>query len=187
MAHPRQTEDYLNCVIRLLMDLPTNMKVMELCGGIGLIASVLSHSLRPLSWTCVELDKSCEVAFLKDSGAEFILGDMYDQRSYAGYDLVICEFPTNTLPKMWREPKRAKLLSSIANDRPKYWYIADVGSYWCHLENHRPAYMEYFHDKPTKNNYHEYFDKYMMEQFNYRMIRHQRGGGASYFLMERMS
>lgn len=184
--NPHQTENYLNCVTELLEELPQGLSVLELCGGIGLVARCVAPIIKPVHWHAVELDPACETIFLPTPGVEFILGDMYEPADYSSYGLVVCEFSDNTLPKMWRDKRKKQLLDHIVDGKPRFIYIADVGSYWCHLENHTKAYKEWFPDKPTPQNYHEYFAKYMKDVYGYTMIKHRRGGGASYFLMEKM-
>jgi hypothetical protein len=85
---------------------------------------------------------------------------------------------------MWRETERADLLRRIADLHPKYWYIADVGYYWIHLANHWPIYIERFGVKPTRENYHELFDRFMRQNYGYTVVKWTVGGGAQYFLME---
>lgn len=181
----KQTENYLNQVYDLLKDLPKGMRVIELCGGIGLVARSLHDTLRPQYWAAIELDPACELLFLKTPNTSFNLGDMYHPGiDYTPYDLVVCEFSNNTLPKMWREDKRAQLLERIAEARPKYWYIADVGYYWIHLANHWPIYEKKFGVKPTRENYHELFDRFMRDHHGYKVVKWTVGGGAQYFLLE---
>jgi hypothetical protein len=184
--NPHQTENYLNKVTELLENLPKGMRVLELCGGIGLVATCVGERILPKSWSSVELDASCEPLYLENPWGEFILADMYDIRDYSKYELVVCEFSNNTLPKMWREDKRAQLLESIAEAKPRYWYIADVGYYWIHLANHWPIYEKKFGVKPTRQNYHELFDKFMRDHHGYKVIKWTVGGGAQYFLMEQV-
>jgi hypothetical protein len=181
--NPHQTEAYLNCVTELLEGLPKGMRVLELCGGIGLVAACVGPRILPKAWTSVELDASCEPLYLKQDWNNFQLANMYDVRGF-DYDLVVCEFSNNTLPKMWREPARKELLKRIAFDRPRYWYIADVGYYWIHLANHWPIYQERFGVQVTRQNYHELFDRFMRENYGYKVIKWTVGGGAQYFLME---
>lgn len=183
VKNKKQTEDYLNCVYDLLKDLPKGMSVLEYCGGIGLIARSLWLQLQPRSWEAVELDKSCEPLFatFNPPGLVFYNEDMYTPR-VIDHDLVICEFSNNTIPKMWREHKRAALLNRIANARPKYWYIADVGYYWIHLANHWPIYQARFNTQVTRGNYHKLFDEFMREMYGYQLVKHTIGGGAGYYL-----
>lgn len=183
IKNPRQTEHYIRKVCELLQDLPKDMKVFELCAGIGLVARANWPKLEPYCWIGVELDEACLPLKLAP-GMILQLGDMYEVDIPRYFDLVICEFSNNTLPKMWREPKRAELLRRIADARPKYWYIADVGYYWIHLANHWPIYEKQFGVKPTRENYHELFDKFMRENYGYKVIKWTVGGGAQYFLLE---
>lgn len=193
----KQTENYLNRVHELLADLPP-MDVLEFCAGIGLVNRSnpqLQHKVMSgygdRYWLGVELDANC--APLAETIAprmDWKLGDMYDpawtyEWGHRPESLVICEFPTNTLPKLWREPKRADLMNRITKHiRPRYLYIADVGYYWIHLANHWPIYQERFGVKPTRDNYHELFDRYARETWRYRVVKHTVGGGAQYFLLE---
>ena len=179
----KQTENYLNCVYELLRELPTGMRVLEYCGGIGLVARATWDTLKPVLWEAVELDRSCETIFdtFPKPNLSFILADMYTPRK-VDHDLVICEFSNNTLPKMWREPQRAALLQRIADSKPKYWYIADVGWYWIHLANHWPIYQERFGVQVTRENYPKLFDLYMRETYGYKLVKHTIGGGAGYYL-----
>lgn len=187
-----QTQTYLNKVHELLADLGP-MNVLEFCAGIGLV-----HATNPQlrdsthSWFGVELDPSCQPLADKIApNMRFMLGDMYyplyTKLSFKPPEetLVICEFSNNTLPKMWREPKRADLIRRIAREmRPRYWYIADVGYYWIHLSNHWPIYEAQFGVKPTRENYHELFDLFMRQNYGYKVVKWTVGGGAQYFLME---
>lgn len=194
----KQTETYLNKVHELLEDLPP-VDVLEFCAGIGLV-----HASNPQLrndrgvntdiryWAGVELDPNCEpLAKVIAPLMDFHLGDMYDPEFTREWEyepsesLVICEFPTNTLPKLWREPKRKEMMERITLDiRPRYLYIADVGYYWIHLANHWPIYQERFGVKPTRENYHELFDRYARETWGYKVVKWTVGGGAQYFLLE---
>jgi hypothetical protein len=179
----KQTETYVTKVCELLSDLPKELDVLELCAGIGLIAKANWDALEPKSWTGVELDANCE-ALVIEPRMKFIIGDMYTTNIPPSMGLVVCEFSNNTLPKMWREPKRAALLRQIANAQPRYWYIADVGYYWIHLANHWPIYQERFGVQVSRENYHELFDKFMRETYGYKVIKWTVGGGAQYLLLE---
>lgn len=199
----KQTEDYLNRVHELLADLPP-VDVLEFCAGIGLVHASnpqLRSGPNPI-WGGVELDPNCEpLAKIIAPGMDFELGDMYDPKwtdTWAGIDrrakasgvplddtLVICEFPTNTLPKLWREPKRTDMMNRITQDiHPRYLYIADVGYYWIHLANHWPLYQTRFGVIPTRENYADLFDRYAKETWGYNVTKMTVGGGAQYFLLE---
>lgn len=182
---PNATVTYLNAVAELYRGIDRIDDVLEYCGGIGLIPATLKEVIRWDTWTTVELDPACQAVY-QEREAKFILGSMYDEDNYPtpGLDLVFMDFPNNTLPKMWREEPRAKLLNAVADSRPKYWHITDVGYYWIHLANHWPLYEKQFGVKPTRLNYHELFDRYMRENYGYKVIRWTVGGGAQYFLMQ---
>jgi len=180
-----QTQTYLNCVHRLLCDLPKGLKVVELCAGIGLVARTNVNDLQPSDWLGIELDQSCMPLFKQIAPwARFCLGDMYDFQPDSDIGLMICEFSNNTLPKMWLGHKRAALLERIAMARPRYWYIADVGYYWIHLPNHWPIYEAKFGVKPTRENYADLFDRYVRENLGYKVVNWTVGGGAQYFMLE---
>lgn len=192
----KQTETYLNRVHELLKDLP-HLDVLEFCAGIGLV-----HASNPqlhggfgnlgTYYAGIELDANCEpLAKVIAPAMDFHLGDMYDEQFTQFWDyppestLVICEFPTNTLPKLWREPQRKLMMERITKGiRPRYLYIADVGYYWIHLANHWPLYEARFGRKPTRENYHELFDEYAREMWHYKVTKMTVGGGAQYFLLE---
>lgn len=203
----KQTETYLNRVHELLADLPP-VDVLEFCAGIGLVHASnpqLRYPIKeakfggfdgPAVWSGIELDPNCEqLAKTIAPDMQFRLGDMYDkywtdlwdQRNLVGSrdTLVICEFPTNTLPKLWREPKRKDMMERITQQiKPRYLYIADVGYYWIHLANHWPIYQERFGMKPTRDNYHLMFDAYARQEWGYKVTKMTVGGGAQYFLLE---
>lgn len=180
---PNATVTYLNEVAKLHHGKMYD-NVLEFCGGIGLIPLTLFGQWD--QWSTVELDPSCETAY-QCGDVEFCLGDMYDPKwDLSGRDLIFMDFPSNTLPKMWREEKRRALLNRVAEAKPRYWHITDVAYYWIHLANHWPIYQEVFGVKPTRQNYHELFDKYMRDNFGYKVIKWTVGGGAQYFLMEAM-
>ena len=182
------TEVYLNALAELYSELPPDLEVLEFCGGIGLVAEATWDKFHPAKWHSVELDAACETVW-QSKRAEFLLGSMYDPEftNYwepDGADLIMIDFPSNTIPKMWREPERMDLLKRIADLKPRYWEITDVGYYWIHLANHWPLYEKRFGVKPTRGNYHELFDRFMREEYGYRVIKWTVGGGAQYFLME---
>lgn len=182
------TETYLNALAELYSDLPHGLSVLEFCGGIGLVAEATWDKFPPLEWFSVELDPACEEVW-QSKRAEFLLGSMYDREftdnwSPENADLIMIDFPSNTLPKMWREPERMDLLKRIAELKPRYWEITDVGYYWIHLANHWPLYEKRFGVKPSRDNYHELFDRFMREEYGYKVIKWTVGGGAQYFLME---
>lgn len=183
------TEVYLNALADLYSELPPGLSVLEFCGGIGLVAEATWDKFNPHEWYSVELDPACEPVW-QSKRAQFQLGSMYDSDWIANWvptwsdTLIMIDFPSNTLPKMWREPERKTLLENIAEFRPRYWEITDVGYYWIHLANHWPIYQERFGVKPTRENYHELFDRYARETWGYKVIKWRVGGGAQYFLME---
>ena len=189
---PKQTIEYLNRVHELLADVPPSF-VLEFCAGIGLVhrSNPQIWSTTPVTWSGVELDQNCEaLAKVIAPNMDFYLGDMYDRDFTDNWDahvndLVICEFPTNTLPKLWREPERADLMKRITQDiRPRYLYIADVGYYWIHLANHWPLYHKRFGVTPTRENYHTLFSIYARDTWGYDVTKWTVGGGAQYFLLE---
>ena len=186
------TEVYLNALADLLTGLPPGLDVLEFCGGIGLVAEATWDRFHPTSWHSVELDPACEPVW-QSQRAQFHLGSMYDPEWVDKWDandeewsntLVIMDFPSNTIPKMWREKERYNLLTHIASAKPRYWEITDVGYYWVHLKNHHPLYEGRFGKTPSKANYHELFDEFMRKEFGYKVIKWTVGGGAQYFLME---
>lgn len=79
-----------------------------------------------------------------------------------------------------------KLLNDIATYGPKYWEITDVGYYWIHLANHWPIYEKQFGVKPTRENYHHLFDQFMRDHYGYTVVKWTVGGGAQYFLLEKI-
>lgn len=178
---------YLNKVAELYKGIDDIKSVYEYCGGVGLIPLCLADVIKWETWKTIELDASCKAAY-QCPGVEFVLGDMFDVDNYPDkqYDLVFMDFPSNTLPKMWREPERRLLLEAVARSRPRYWHITDVAYYWIHLANHWPIYEKKFGVKPTRENYHKLFDGYMRCYYNYKVIRWTVGGGAQYFLMEQV-
>lgn len=176
-----KTQVYLNKYRELLSDLPQGMRVQEFCGGIGLVALATWDVLNPKDWTAIELDKSCIAAHCC-STVKVVHGDIYEVQDIFG-DLITMDFPNNTLPKMWREPQRNALLHRIADAKPKYWEITDVAYYWMHLPNHWPHYQKRFGVIPNKRNYAELFDRYMREEFGYKVFRHRTTNGAQLYLM----
>lgn len=177
-----KTQVYLNKYRELLSDLPQGMRVQEFCGGIGLVGLAVWDVLNPVSWESIELDPGCIAAHCCPQ-IKTILGDIYDPTIKVTGELVTMDFPNNTLPKMWREPGRNELLHRIADAKPKFWEITDVAYYWIHLPNHWPHYERRFGVKPTKLNYHELFDRYMREEFGYKVFRHRTTNGAQLYLM----
>lgn len=188
------TETYLNALADLYTGLPDcELKVLEFCGGIGLVAEATWDKFFPLEWQSIELDPACEPVW-QSKRAQFNLGSMYEPDWIVHWDanepgkwldtLVMIDFPSNTIPKMWREEERKQLLARIAEQKPRYWEITDVGYYWIHLANHWPLYEKRFGVKPTRDNYHELFDRFMREEYGYKVIKWTVGGGAQYFLME---
>lgn len=180
---PRATENYLTQINSLLEDLPQGLDVFELCGGIGLVPAAVWDTIMPSSWTSVDIDPDCRKNYIAH-GPHFVLGDMYEVRNFPKADLVICDFPNNTLPKMWREPKRAELFRKIATMKPRWWEVTDVGYYWIHLANHWPIYQEKFGVQVTRQNYANLFDCFMRDNYGYKVTKMTVGGGAQYFLME---
>lgn len=174
---------YLNQIAKLYDGIGDIRDVLEYCGGVGLVPLTLVDIIKWEKWKTIELDPSCRESY-QCRGVEFILGDMYQHPPDRSYDLVLMDFPTNTLAKMWREPDRQKLLGAVAASKPRYWHITDVEYFWLHMPNHWPIYQAAFGRKPTRENYHEMFDEYMRGIYGYKVIRWTVGGGAQYFLME---
>lgn len=181
---PNATANYLEQISSLMHNLPRNLNVFEFCGGVGIVPMVCWDILKPASWTAVDLDPDC-IKHYQCQDATPVLGDMYTTDIATGTDMIVCDFPNNTLPKMWREPKRMELLKRIADFGPTYWEITDVGYYWIHLPNHWPLYGAKFGVQPTRENYHVLFDRFMRENYGYKVIKWAVGGGAQYFLMEK--
>jgi len=179
--YKNSTCDYLSKISSVLIGLPRDLNVVEYCGGIGLVSLAVKDALRPASWRCIDLDPTCGPMFMNPD-ATFEVGNMFDANPI-GADMVVLDAPTNTLPKMWREPKRAAMLRRIADAKPRFWEITDVAHYWIHLANHWPIYQERFGCKPTRDNYPMLFDRFMRETYGYTVIKHAVGGGAAYFLM----
>ncbi len=183
IKQPNATAHYLEKLSSLFVGIPPGQTVFEFCGGIGLVPMACWDVMSPASWISVDIDPSCAASY-QEPRATAIVGDMYTTPIPEGTDVVICDFPNNTLPKMWREEQRAALLRRIAEFRPRYWEITDVGYYWIHLANHWPLYEKQFGERPTRENYHLLFDRYMRENFGYTVTKWTVGGGAQYFLME---
>lgn len=178
------TIKYLNCVAELMTGLPKGMRVQEFCGGIGLFPLTLWDILEPSSWEGVELDPEC-AKFYQCPQAKFVQGDMYDESIVYSKDLIMIDNPTNTLPKMWREPQRAAFYKRVFASNPRYVEITDVGYWWIHLANHWPIYQERFGVQVTRQNYHELFDRFCRDNYGYTVIKWTVGGGAQYFLLEK--
>ena len=178
------TKTYLDNIYSLLGGLPKGMKVVDMFAGIGLFARILKDSLQPESWVSVELDPACIGMFLEPT-AQVITGDVFKFDGFTGADLVICDFGTNTLLKVHRNLEgRHELFTRISSARPRYWEVTDVGYYWIHLANHWPWYVERFGEQPHRDRYHVFFDRYMREQYGYRVVDYKTGGGCQNFLLE---
>lgn len=178
------TVTYLNNIHDLLGNLPKGMKVVDLFAGIGMFPRILWDSLQPSSWTSVELDPAC-VGMFQEPRAQVVIGDVFKYRDFAGADLVICDFGTNTILKVMRnELGRNDLFQRIAEARPRYWEITDVGYYWIHLANHWPPYIKRFGEQPHRDRYHVYFDQFMRDAFDYKVTDYKTGGGCQNFLLE---
>lgn len=180
-------ETYLTRLIELFEGLPKGLDVLEYCGGVGLVARTCYDVLQPRSWVSVEWDEKCRPHWLEPRAA-FLPGDMYTSAYYKSLDpantLLFIDFDTNTLAKMWREGKRYGLFQKICDWGPRYFAITDMEYYWVQFPNHWPLYIEKFGVKPTKDNYHELFDRFMRAEFNYKVTKMTVGGESQYFLME---
>lgn len=185
MHQPKATANYLEKLSSLFEGLEPGANVFEFCGGIGLVPMACWDVLNPHSWVSVDIDPSCAENY-QCSKATPTVGDMYTAPIPESTDIIVCDFPNNTLPKMWREPKRMGLLRRIADFGPKFWEITDVGYYWIHLANHWPIYERQFGVKPTRENYHLLFDQFMRDNYGYTVINWTVGGGAQYFLLEKI-
>lgn len=180
---PNATANYLEKLSSLFEDVPKGLNVFEFCGGIGLVPMACWDVMEPTSWTSVDIDPSCAANY-QEPRATPTVGSMYDCPIPSDIDVIVCDFPNNTLPKMWREQQRMDLLRRIADAKPRYWEITDVGYYWIHLANHWPLYEKQFGVKPTRYNYHQLFDQFMRDNYGYTVVKWTVGGGAQYFLLE---
>lgn len=191
------TKDYIGAVDHLLAYIPPGAKVLEFCGGFGLIARTVWDLMKPSRWVSVEIDPGLTKHFLVPE-AEVLTMDMYEYDGWWGADLVMFDISDMTLGKLMRGHPYKKMLDRIASHRPEYLYVADVGPYWVHLKNHHPIYKEYFglgqpgcfprlkeETEPTRGNYPTLLDIYYSNEFGYSVVDYRVCSGAGFFLLKR--
>lgn len=165
-------------------DLPKGMGVLDLFGGVGLLAHKLWDHLQPSNWLCLEVDPSLRDKFTEPR-AKFLQGDAF--RTLLADEIVIIDPDKCTLNQIWKEQKWADLFKRLRDDpRVRYILMQEYGAYWCHLPNQIPIYKQLSGGEPiTRSTYPFLFSRKMEEWFDFRVIRFTQGLGSTYYLMEK--
>lgn len=184
LNRPREippTQRYLNNAYSLAKTLPKGQHVVELFGGIGIYPKLFWPLLEPLSWTSVDIDESLGQYYQEPRGT-FVAGDAYKFDIPSTTGILYLDHPTGTIQTLARNlDGRRPLYERIKQMRIPHIQIADMGYYWCHLANHHPWYLETFGIKPTKENYHTLWAKWMLDNLHYKMVDYRTGGGCQLF------
>lgn len=180
-SEKRQTEVYLNNIYDMAKSLPKGQDVVELFGGIGIFPRMLWPLLEPKSWTSVDLDPTLEPHFQEPRG-NFVVGNAHTYKIPSTTGIVYMDVPTGTLQTIGRNMDgRQPMYLQLKDSGIPHVMLTDCGYYWCHLANHHPWYLATFGVKPTKDNYHTLYDKWMQDNIGYRMIDERHGGGCQLF------
>jgi len=168
---------------KLAVDLPKGMDVLDMFGGVGLLARDMWDTLQPLTWTCLEADVS-----LKDKVVEprvkFLHGDAFTTLLRA--DLYIIDPDRCTLNQIWKEQKWATLLNRLS-DTGRPILMQEYGAYWCHLPNQIPLYEKLSGgERITRQTYPALFQRKMAERFDLKVLKSTQGLGSTYYLMEKV-
>ena len=177
----KSVADYPLYFNRLAQDLPKNMDVLDLFGGVGLLAQKMWPVLEPRSWVCLEADVGLKDQLLEPR-AKFVYGDAFTTLLRA--DLYIIDPDKCTLNKIWKEQRWANLLGRLAaTKRPIL--MQEYGAYWCHLPNQKPLYEQLSGGTPVgRLNYPELFARKMADWFDIKIQKWSQGLGSTYYLME---
>jgi hypothetical protein len=178
---PAMSEKYLNIIYDMAKKLPKGCDVTDLFGGVGLFPKVMWELLQPHSWECIDLDVDCREYF-QEPRAKFTLGNAYDARPLG--QIVFIDTPNGTLRTIADNMDgRLAMYRNIQREKPDHLIITDFGYYWIHLPNHHPWYEQHFGEKPTRERYHLYWDKWFSENIGYKIANHTHGAGSGYYHM----
>jgi hypothetical protein len=184
------TLDYLNDMHDLVAPVPKGVRVLDICGGLGIVGASMWDHLEPRRWTVIDIDPVMTANnILRDRpGVKILTMSMYDYKEPITEDLVILDFNSLTLGKLLRGEKEWQPMrtfhSRISRQRPKFWEVTDVGPYWVHLKNHHRPYLEYFGVAPTRENYPDLMAQYYRKEHGYQLINHRVSSGAGFFLFQ---
>lgn len=166
----------------LAQGLPKGSTVLDLFGGVGLLAHELWPVLEPVHWVSWDTDASLADKQLEPK-VQFY---NYDAFSYDRdtFDLVIIDPERCTLNQIMTEPKWERLLLGL---NCKHVLMQEYGAYWCHLPNQIPIYEKLSGGRRiTRANYPELFAEKMMSCFDLKVLKNTQGLGSTYYLMERV-
>lgn len=182
VKQPGSTVHYLNLVFDLVKTLPKGKHVTELYGGIGLFPKVFWDEMEPLSWTAVEIDPDCATCH-QEPRVTLLIQDAYKYRGLG--QIVFVDSPNGTLRTIADNMDgRRAMYERIKEERPEHVVVTDHGYYWIHLPNHHPWYLQEFGEKPTKSNYHIFWDTWMRRNVGYRVEKWNVGAGTQHFHMK---
>jgi hypothetical protein len=169
---------------QLAADLPKGMSVLDLFGGVGLLAHEMWDTLQPRAWTCLEVDVKLKDKMMEPR-ARFLHGNAF--QTLLSDELVIIDPDRCTLNQIWKEQKWADLFNRLRGDPTvQYILMQEYGAYWCHLPNQIPLYTQLSGgDRIGRGNYPFLFAQRMKTWFDFNVLKSVQGLGSTYYLMEK--
>lgn len=186
-GHPSQyagktVAKYVDIFAELAEGLPKGMRVTDLFGGVGALATRLWPVLEPASWVSIEIDPELVAVYQAPDKAWCVQANAFEQTEFG--DLVVIDPHKGTLNAMVKEPQWDKLFNAIARSPAKFILMQEYGAYWCHLPNQKKLYWELFGHYVDKTNYRLVFADYMRKSYDFQVLKHRMGLGSCYYLME---
>lgn len=169
----------------LAIGLPKDMSVLDIFGGVGLLARELWDTLQPREWTCLDVDHRLKDQLLEPR-ATFLHGDAF--QTVRSAELVIIDPDKCTLNQIWKEQRWADLFKRLRGDpEVRYILMQEYGAYWCHLPNQIPLYQLLSGGKTIgRGNYPFLFSEKMESWFDLKVLKSTQGLGSTYYLMEKV-
>jgi len=186
-GHPSQyagkpVAKYVDIFAELAEGLPKGMRVTDLFGGVGALATRLWPVLEPSAWMSVEIDPDLMDKYSGPPGSACVLHDVFTWDYFD--ELVVIDPHKGTLNSMIKDPAWDRLFNRIIASGSRYILMQEYGAYWCHLPNQKKLYWELFGHYVDKTNYRLVFADYVRKSYDFQVLKHQMGLGSCYYLME---
>lgn len=163
--------------------IPKHLHVLDLFGGVGLLARELWPVMEPESWTSIEKDPELRKRLLWTRQV-FQVGDSFEFRNFNEFDVVIIDPERCTLNQMLTEGKWQRLLRALTDSDVKWVMLQEYGAYWCHLPNQQKLYRDKFGVDVTRRTYPQLVIDHL-KGYDLNIMAWKQGLGSTYYLFER--